>query len=55
MVRLPWRRRTKTYSETDRIRQGTGPLDNFVVLIVSVSLLAIAGVSLIYWYSGAPG
>jgi hypothetical protein len=42
---------TNDDSETDRVREGTGPLDNLKVLIVSlVVLVPIGGVLL--WYFG---
>jgi hypothetical protein len=45
----------RDYSETDRVRQGTGPLDNLMVLVISLFLLGIAGFALFYWFYGAPG
>ncbi len=46
------RRRGPKYDATDRIRQGTGPLDNLVVLIGSLALLVAIGLALL-WYSYA--
>lgn len=37
-------------NKTDQIRQGTGSLDNFVVLVASLALLAAVGLGLLaYW------
>ena len=55
MARFPWQRRKVDYSETDKVRQGTGPLDNLVVLVTSVALAGAAGVWIYFWYVGSAG
>ena len=37
--------------ETDKVREGSGPLDNLVVLIVSLVVLVVIGGALL-WYFG---
>lgn len=37
-------------TETERVRQGTGPLDNLVVLVVSLALLAVIGAGVLYYF-----
>jgi hypothetical protein len=37
-------------TETERVRQGSGPLDNLVVLIASLAILAVISLGLaLYW------
>jgi hypothetical protein len=49
-------RRNRTITETpEQSRQGTGPLDNFVVLTVSIIVLAIIGLLLIWYFGFYPG
>ena len=48
-----WLKRGPRWSQTDRIRQGTGPLDNLVVLIASLIILLVIGAGLafyVYWW-----
>jgi hypothetical protein len=47
--------RRSALSETERTRGGTGPLDNLVVLIVSLVLLAIVGAGLLWYFGYWPG
>jgi hypothetical protein len=46
-----WPFRRTAVSETDKLRGGTGPKDNLVVLITSLTLLVIIG-GLLLWYFG---
>jgi hypothetical protein len=39
-------KRRARWSEKDKVRQGSGPLDNLVVLLCSLILLAVVGVAL---------
>ena len=49
-------RRNRTITETpEQSRQGTGPLDNFVVLTISIIVLAIIGLLLIWYFGFYPG
>ncbi len=49
-------RRNRTITETpEESRQGTGPLDNFVVLTISIVVLAIIGLLLIWYFGFYPG
>jgi hypothetical protein len=47
--------RRSAVSETEKVRGGTGPLDNLVVLIVSLVLLAIIGAGLLWYFGYWPG
>ena len=54
-----WRRFRKPWvSEAEKVRGGGGPLDNLVVLITSLTLIAVLGVGLLryfgYWPDGHP-
>jgi hypothetical protein len=40
--------------ETDDVRQGGGPLDNLVVLLTSLAILTVIGVSLIVYFGNWP-
>lgn len=42
-------RHRRLWSRSDRIRQGTGPLDNLVVLVVSLVLLTLIGGGLAFY------
>jgi hypothetical protein len=43
--------RRSAVSETDKVRAGSGPLDNLVVLVTSLVVLVIVGAALL-WYFG---
>ena len=43
-------KRRARWSEKDKVRQGSGPLDNLVVLFCSLVLLAMVGVALFIYY-----
>ncbi len=48
-----WFKRGVRWTETERIRQGSGPIDNLVVLIASMIILVIVGLGLayyVYWW-----
>jgi hypothetical protein len=47
--------RRSALTETERVRGGSGPLDNFVVLVVSLVVLAIAGAALLWYFGYLPG
>jgi hypothetical protein len=47
--------RRSAVSETEKVRGGGGPLDNLVVLIVSLFLLAILGAALLWYFGYWPG
>jgi hypothetical protein len=47
--------RGSAVSETDRTRGGTGPVDNLVVLITSLVLLALLGAVLLWSFGYFPG
>jgi len=47
--------RKSAVSETDKVRQGSGPLDNLVVLLTSLILLAIIGGALLWYFGYGPG
>ena len=42
-------------SETEKVRGGGGPLDNLVVLIASLVLLAVLGAALLWYFGYFPG
>jgi hypothetical protein len=51
----PWRRRGEL--TPTELRQGTGPLDNLLVLVVSLAILFLIGLfllSLFGFYPGSP-
>jgi hypothetical protein len=50
-----WWFRRQAVSETDKLRGGTGPLDNFVVLITSLIVLAVLGAALLWYFGYLPG
>jgi hypothetical protein len=47
--------RKSAASETEKVRGGGGPLDNLVVLITSLVLLAILGAALLWYFGHWPG
>jgi hypothetical protein len=47
--------RRSAVSETEKVRGGGGPLDNLVVLITSLVLLAIIGAGLLWYFGYWPG
>lgn len=42
-------------SETDRVRAGGGPLDNLVVLTISLVVLVVVGAALLWYFGYFPG
>jgi hypothetical protein len=47
--------RKSAVSETEKVRGGGGPLDNLVVLIASLVLLAVLGAALLWYFGYFPG
>ncbi len=47
--------RRSALSETEKVRAGSGPLDNFVVLVISLVVLAILGAILLWYFGYLPG
>ena len=51
-----WRRFWRSAEqETEDVRGGGGPLDNLVVLITSLIVLAILGAALLWYFGYFPG
>jgi hypothetical protein len=46
LQRLKWLR----WRDTDKVRQGTGPRDNLVVLVWSLVLLTVIGGFFVFYY-----
>ncbi len=49
-----WRLRRPAVVTTDDARQGTGPIDNLVVLIVSLIVLGALGVAFAVYFGAWP-